>query len=397
MSAALPPSVGTISATRAIAVAAVLGTRPEAIKMAPVVAALGAREGVAVRLISTGQHREMLADALDPFGLVPDLDLGAMGAGGGLSGTSAAMLAGLGEAFADAPPDLVLVHGDTSSTLAGALAAFQARVPVGHVEAGLRTGDLDAPWPEEGNRKLVAAVARRHWAPTARARDALLAENVDPGAILVTGNTVVDALEATVARLEAEPALAREARSAVPLPEDGRRLVLVTGHRRESFGLGFERVCEALGRLAARGDVRIVYPVHLNPNVREPVLRLLGGRENVHLVEPQGYLPFVDLMRRAHLIVTDSGGIQEEAPALGVPVLVMRETTERPEALEAGTVALVGTDPERIVAAAARLLDDAAHHRAMARATNPYGDGRAAARIADDVVARFGAGPPAPA
>ena len=393
-------------ATRPIRASVVVGTRPEAIKLAPVVRALAGRGDVAVRLVSTGQHRDMLRDVLELFGLVADVDLDVTGApaaaaatapAAALSRTCAAMLAGLADAFAAEPPDVVLVHGDTSTTLAGALAAFHARVPVAHVEAGLRTGDLAAPWPEEGNRKLVAAVAARHYAPTAGARDALLAEGVDPGRVLVTGNTVIDALLAAVARLEAEPGLAAAARAATGLPDgvgdgrdEGRRLVLVTGHRRESFGGGFERICAALARLAERGDVDVVYPVHLNPAVQGPVRRLLGGARRVHLIPPQGYLAFVALMRAAHLILTDSGGIQEEAPALGVPVLVMRETTERPEAVAAGTVRLVGTDPDAIVAEAARLLDDPGHHARMGRAANPYGDGTAAPAIAADVAARFG-------
>ncbi len=389
----------------------VVGTRPEAIKMAPVVRALVARDDVDARLVCTGQHREMAGDVFALFELRPDANLDVLGVAGGLSGTCAAMLTGLGARFAAERPDVVLVHGDTSSTLAGAVAGFHARVPVAHVEAGLRTGDLSAPWPEEGNRKLVAAVAWRHYAPTVGARDALLAEGVAADDILVTGNTVIDALLSVTARLEAEPGLVREARAATGLPPEafgddphagagglsgglaggghGRRLVLVTGHRRENHGRGVEDICAALVRLAARGDVAVVYPVHPNPAVSGPVRALLGDVPRVHLVEPQGYLAFIELMRRAHLVITDSGGIQEEAPALGVPVLVMRDRTERPEAVAAGTVRLVGTDPDRIVAEAARLLDDPVHRRTMSRAANPYGDGTAATRIAADLVERL--------
>ena len=398
-------AMGTTARTGTIRrVDVVVGTRPEAIKMAPVVRSLAAAKGIDVRLVCTGQHRGMLDEVMTLFGLVPDIDLDVTSRATGLSGTCAAMLAGLSETFASARPEVVLVHGDTSTTLAGALAAFHARIPVAHVEAGLRTGDITAPWPEEGNRRLVAAVAARHYAPTVGARDALVAENVDPGSILVTGNTVIDALLATVDRLETEQGLAASVRAGTGLPSevgdgpssDGRHLVLVTGHRRESFGDGFERICTALERLAAREDIDVVYPVHPNPAVREPVRRRLGKAERVHLIEPQGYLAFVELMRAARLIVTDSGGIQEEAPSLGVPVLVMRETTERPEAVAAGTVRLVGTDADTIVAEAARLLDDPDHHARMSRATNPYGDGKAAQRIAADVAARLAAVPEGP-
>jgi UDP-N-acetylglucosamine 2-epimerase (non-hydrolysing) len=279
--------------------------------------------------------------------------------------------------------DRLLVHGDTTTTMAATLAAFYARVPVGHVEAGLRTGNLQAPWPEEMNRSVVGRIADLHFAPTETARASLLAENVAPGSIHVTGNTVIDALQEVVARLQTDAALAAETAAAFPFLDPARRLVLVTGHRRENFGQGFEQICLALKRIAAaRPDVQVVYPVHLNPNVQEPVRRILGDAPSVHLIAPQDYLPFVWLMNRAHLIITDSGGVQEEAPALGKPVLVMRDTTERPEALAAGTVRLVGTDAARIEAEALRLLDDAGAHAEMARALNPYGDGHAAERIA---------------
>ena len=360
----------------------VFGTRPEAIKMAPVVSALKATPGVETLVCVTAQHRQMLDQVLELFGLVPDDDLDVMAPGQSLPDLFTRILTGMSGVLAARRPDLVLVHGDTSTTLATALAAFYARIPVGHVEAGLRTGDLQAPWPEEANRRLTAPLSALHFAPTARSRDNLLAEGLPAAQVHVTGNTVIDALLSVVARIDADPALASSLAARFPFLDPSRKLVLVTGHRRENFGEGFEQMCRAIADLAARGDTQVVYPVHLNPNVQEPVKRILGGVAGVHLVEPLDYLPFVYLMSRAHLLLTDSGGIQEEAPSLGKPVLVMRDTTERPEAVEAGTVRLVGTDRARIVAEANRLLDDAAAHAAMARAHNPYGDGRAAARIA---------------
>ena len=370
----------------------VFGTRPEAIKMAPVVAALKATPGLETLVCVTAQHRQMLDQVLDLFGLVPDDDLDLMAPGQSLPDLFARILTGMSTVLEARRPDLVLVHGDTSTTLATALAAFYARVPVGHVEAGLRTGDLQAPWPEEANRRLTAPITTLHFAPTARSRDNLLAENLPAGSIHVTGNTVIDALLAVVGRIEAEPALATSLAARFPFLDAGKRLVLVTGHRRENFGEGFEQMCLAIRDLAQRGDTQVLYPVHLNPQVQAPVKRILGDVPGVVLVEPQDYLPFVYLMTRAHLILTDSGGIQEEAPSLGKPVLVMRDTTERPEAVEAGTVRLVGTDRARIVAEAARLLDDPDAHAAMARAHNPYGDGHAAARIAG-IIAGAGATP----
>lgn len=360
----------------------VFGTRPEAIKMAPVVSALKATPGVETLVCVTAQHRQMLDQVLELFGLVPDDDLDVMAPGQALPDLFARILTGMSGVLAARRPDLVLVHGDTSTTLATALAAFYARIPVGHVEAGLRTGDLQAPWPEEANRRLTAPLSALHFAPTARSRDNLLAEGLPAAQVHVTGNTVIDALLSVVARFDADPALAASLAARFPFLDPSRKLVLVTGHRRENFGEGFEQMCRAIAELAARGDTQVVYPVHLNPNVQEPVKRILGDVAGVHLIEPLDYLPFVYLMSRAHLLLTDSGGIQEEAPSLGKPVLVMRDTTERPEAVEAGTVRLVGTDRARIVAEAARLLDDEAAHAAMARAHNPYGDGRAAARIA---------------
>ena len=360
----------------------VFGTRPEAIKMAPVVDALRATPGIETLVTVTAQHRQMLDQVLDLFGLVPDEDLDLMAPDQTLPDLFGRILTGMTAVLQRRRPDLVLVHGDTSTTFAAALAAFYARVPVGHVEAGLRTGNLQAPWPEEANRRLTAPLTRLHFAPTERARQNLLAEGLSAADIHVTGNTVIDALLSVVARIQADAALEAELAARFPFLEAGKRLVLVTGHRRENFGEGFEQICLALRDIAARDDVQALYPVHLNPQVQEPVNRILAGVGNAFLIPPQDYLPFVHLMSRAHLILTDSGGIQEEAPSLGKPVLVMRETTERPEAVDAGTVRLVGTDRARIVAEAARLLDDDDAYAAMARAHNPYGDGQAARRIA---------------
>jgi UDP-N-acetylglucosamine 2-epimerase (non-hydrolysing) len=366
----------------------VFGTRPEAIKMAPVVEALKATPGIETLVAVTAQHRQMLDQVLDLFGIVPDDDLDVMAPGQALPDLFGRILSGMTEVLARRKPDLVLVHGDTSTTFATALAAFYAKVEIGHVEAGLRTGDLQAPWPEEANRRLTAPLTSLHFAPTEQSRANLLAENLPAGRVHVTGNTVIDALLAVVRRFEQDPALAAGLAEGFPFLDPGKRLVLITGHRRENFGGGFEQICLALRELAQRGDVQLVYPVHLNPQVQEPVNRILSGVDNVVLIPPQDYLPFVYLMSRAHLILTDSGGIQEEAPSLGKPVLVMRDTTERPEAVDAGTVRLVGTDRGRIVAEVTRLLDDPDAHRDMARAHNPYGDGLAARRIADIIAVR---------
>ena len=369
----------------------VFGTRPEAIKMAPVHAALAGTPGLELRVAVTAQHREMLDQVLRLFGIAPDHDLDLMTPGQGLTEITAAVLAGLKpilEAFA---PDLMLVHGDTTTTLAAALAAYYRQVAVGHVEAGLRTHDIYSPWPEEINRRLTGAIARLHFAPTPKAAENLRNEAVAPDSIAITGNTVIDALLEVVGRLEADPARSAALDRAFGI-DPSKRLILVTGHRRESFGDGFRRICAALARLAAREDVQIIYPVHLNPNVRGPVEERLGACARVQLIAPQDYLPFVHLMRRAHLILTDSGGVQEEAPSLGKPVLVMRETTERPEAVAAGTVRLVGTDPDLILREATALLDDPAAYAAMARAHNPYGDGRAAQRIRDAILDFLGLG-----
>ncbi|TAK55115.1 MAG: UDP-N-acetylglucosamine 2-epimerase (non-hydrolyzing) [Gammaproteobacteria bacterium] len=362
----------------------VIGTRPEAIKMAPVILRLARDARFQARVCVTGQHRAMLDSALGAFGLRPDYDLDLMKPGQQLADIAAATLMKLGAVFNDFGPDRVLVQGDTTTTLAAAISAYYQRIPVGHVEAGLRTGNLLAPWPEEGNRKLTTGIADLHFAPTTTSRRNLLAEGVPDERIFVTGNTVIDALLMTRARLEASAAdrMALDARYAW-LRRDA-PLILVTGHRRENFGTGFEEICLALTDLARLfSHCQIIYPVHLNPNVREPVFRILGGVPNIRLDEPADYEPFVYLMNRSTLIITDSGGVQEEAPSLGKPVLVMREVTERPEAVEAGTVRLVGTDRRRIVEEASRLLSDPEAYRAMSRAINPYGDGHAAERIVE--------------
>jgi UDP-N-acetylglucosamine 2-epimerase (non-hydrolysing) len=360
----------------------VFGTRPEAIKMAPVVHALQQTAGMNTRVCVTAQHRQMLDQVLQLFEIQPDFDLDLMTPGQDLTDITSNVLLGLRPVLKQWRPDWVLVHGDTTTTLAASLAAYYEKIPVGHVEAGLRTHNIYSPWPEEINRRIAGSVASAHFSPTAGARDNLLRENVDPQQIVVTGNTVIDALQEVVRRLRTDDGLRQSLHARFPFLDPGRRLILVTGHRRENFGAGFEHICHALRDLGQRSDVQIVYPVHLNPNVQEPVHRILGRCPHIHLIEPQDYLPFVFLMERAHLLLTDSGGIQEEAPSLGKPVLVMRDTTERPEAVEAGTVLLVGTDHDCIVAAATKLLGDPDAYQRMSQAHNPYGDGRAARRIA---------------
>jgi UDP-N-acetylglucosamine 2-epimerase (non-hydrolysing) len=363
----------------------VIGTRPEAIKMAPVISALNGASGVENLVCVTGQHRTMLDQVLQLFRIVPDHDLAIMKPGQTLADITTAVLTGLTRLFAEIRPDRVLVHGDTTTAMAATMAAFYARIPVAHVEAGLRTGDLQQPWPEEMNRKVIDSMADVLFAPTESSRANLLREGLENRRILVTGNTVIDALLHTVDRLRTDGALTAEMDARFSFLSENKRMILVTAHRRESFGGGFERICHALATLGDRGDTSVVYPVHLNPNVREPVMRLLGDRPNVHLIEPQDYLPFVHLMERSTLIVTDSGGLQEEAPSLGKPVLVMRDVTERPEAVEAGTVQLVGTDVDRIVGSANRLLDDERAYAQARRAHNPYGDGHAAKRIVKEL------------
>ena len=372
----------------------VFGTRPEAIKMAPVLQALAAEPGMRPILCVTGQHREMLDSALAAFGLTPHHDLAIMRPGQDLNAMMAAVLAGLGPLLARLRPDWLLVHGDTTTALAATLAGFHAGVPVGHVEAGLRSGDLARPWPEEMNRVVVDRLARLHFAPTPAARDNLLREGLDPAGIEVTGNTVIDALRLAQTRLAADGALRARIEAGWPRLDPARRLILVTAHRRESQGAPFEAICRALIRVAARADVELVYPLHLNPAVGDPARRLLGGLPRLHLLPPQDYLAFTHLLGRAELVLTDSGGLQEEAPALGKPVLVMRAVTERPEAVAAGTVELVGLAEQGIVAAVDRVLDDATHAARFSRAVNPYGDGQAAGRIVARL-RREGSRPPA--
>ena len=365
----------------------IFGTRPEAIKMAPLVLALAADERFEAKVCVTGQHREMLDQVLGLFSIIPDYDLKIMKPGQDLTDVTTAILQGLKAVLTEFKPDIVLVHGDTATTFAASLAAYYQQIPVAHVEAGLRTGNLYSPWPEEGNRKLTGALAKLNFAPTETSQDNLLREGVNPDNIVVTGNTVIDALLDVVKRLDQDPQLLAQASAPAAFLDPARKLILVTGHRRESFGDGFERICQALMEVAQQHpEVDIVYPVHLNPNVREPVNRLLNGIGNIYLIAPLDYLPFVHMMTRAHIILTDSGGIQEEAPSLGKPVLVMRDTTERPEAVSAGTVKLVGTNTADIVRELNRLLVDTSAYRDMSYAHNPYGDGNACQRILEALI-----------
>ena len=359
----------------------VVGTRPEAIKMAPVILALKKEASLEVHVVATAQHREMLDQVLNLFEIVPEYDLNLMRPGQDLTDITSNVLLGMRGVLRQWRPDWVLVHGDTTTTCAAALAAYYEKIPVGHVEAGLRTGNIYSPWPEEMNRRIAGAITTLHFAPTLLARENLLKENVPTERIRVTGNTVIDALQAVVARIKSDTALEHSLANLFTFLDPDKRLILVTGHRRENFGDGFERICQALLELSMLNDVEILYPVHLNPNVQEPVNRILANRPNIHLIEPQDYLPFVYLMDRSYIIITDSGGVQEEAPSLGKPVLVMRDTTERPEAVEAGTVILVGTDADAIVREATRLLVNTDAYEQMARSHNPYGDGKACSRI----------------
>lgn len=368
----------------------VFGTRPEAIKMAPLALSLAADERFDSKVCVTGQHRQMLDQVLDLFELKPDFDLSVMKPGQDLTGVTTAILTGMKDVLASCKPDIVLVHGDTATTFAASLAAYYQQIPVAHVEAGLRTGNLYSPWPEEANRKLTGALATLHFAPTENSKTNLLREGVDPKSIRVTGNTVIDALLEVIERLDKDVELGKRAAAPTAFLDRNRKLILVTGHRRESFGGGFERICQALLETAKQHpEVDIVYPVHLNPQVQEPVNRLLAGVGNIHLIEPLDYLPFVYLMSRAHVILTDSGGIQEEAPSLGKPVLVMRDTTERPEAVAAGTVKLVGTDAGRIVSELHKLLTSSIAYQEMSFAHNPYGDGKACQCICDALAESF--------
>lgn len=369
----------------------VFGTRPEAIKMAPIVKAFQDTRNIDVRVCVTGQHREMLDQVLNLFEITPEYDLNIMKPGQDLTDVTTAILQGLKPVFADFQPDRILVHGDTATSFAATLAAYYHRIAVGHVEAGLRTGNIYSPWPEEGMRRLTGGIADQHYTPTISSLKNLIMENIAPETIFVTGNSVIDALLEVSQRIDSNVNMNADLAGRFPFLDQSKKLILVTGHRRENHGDGFERICKALATLAQRDDVQIVYPVHLNPNVQEPVNRNLKGLNNVHLIEPQDYLPFVYLMKQSYLILTDSGGIQEEAPTLGKPVLCMRDTTERPAAVKAGTVRLVGTSDEAIVSETVRLLDDELAYKMMSQANNPYGDGKTSQRIVEAVLGLDGA------
>jgi UDP-N-acetylglucosamine 2-epimerase (non-hydrolysing) len=366
----------------------VFGTRPEAIKMAPVTREIS--KSLDVKVCVTAQHREMLCQVLDLFDIIPDYDLNIMKAGQDLYELTSNVLLEMRPVLSKEKPDIVLVHGDTTTSMATSLAAFYKQIPVGHVEAGLRTFNIHSPFPEEVNRQMTRIVTSYHFAPTEQARQNLLAENVDDERIIVTGNTVIDALLSVVSKARTVP-FSDDLLARLPFLEDERtpRIVLVTGHRRENFGQGFENICQALCELAMLyPQVQIIYPVHLNPNVQEPVNRILSKVSNIHLIKPMDYIPFVKLMDISYLILTDSGGVQEEAPSLGKPVLVMRDTTERPEAVAAGTVKLVGANRDKIVDALRNLLEDEIAYKQMARTHNPYGDGQASKRIRDFLMTR---------
>ena len=367
-----------------------VGTRPEAIKMAPLIRVLSENERFETEICVTGQHRQMLDQVLDIFEIRPDYDLDLMREGQSLPEITSNVLTKMGDVYEDSNPDLVLVHGDTSTTFAAALAAFYRKIPVGHVEAGLRTGNLLSPWPEEANRKLAGVLAELHFAPTQRARENLLTEGYAEDRIYVTGNTVIDALLMTREKLEKCLKVQKNCIQSTHFLREERRIVLITGHRRENFGKGFKRICTAIRQLAKRfPEVDFVYPVHLNPKVQVPVSHLLAGLENVALIRPLDYSSFVYLMNRSHIILTDSGGIQEEAPTFRKPVLVMRDTTERPEALEYGTARLVGTKVSAITEGVSLLLTSDLDYIRMSRSANPYGDGKACQRIVATLIRKF--------
>lgn len=363
-------------------VLSVFGTRPEAIKMAPLAIKLNDDPQINAKICVTGQHREMLDQVLELFNLTPDYDLNVMHLSKDLTDITCNILSGLREVLLEFEPDIILVHGDTSTTFAATLAGYYKKIPVGHIEAGLRTGNIYSPWPEEGNRKLTGSLAELHFSPTKNSELNLLREGVNPSNIYITGNTVIDALFEILKKIEDDRQLKESLDSQFSFLDFNKKVLLVTGHRRESFGQGFENICQALSKISQDfPDLQIVYPVHLNPNVRKPVKKYLNYLENVFLIEPLDYLPFVYLMNKSFLILTDSGGIQEEAPSLGIPVLVMRDTTERPEAVEAGTVKLVGTDVEVIVSEVTRLINEDDKYQQMSYAHNPYGDGKASLKI----------------
>lgn len=365
----------------------IFGTRPEAIKMAPLVKRLALEPGVTSLICVTGQHRTMLQQVMDVFDITADYDLDIMAPNQTLNSIGSRIFTALDPILERLNPDRVLVHGDTTTAAIAGLAAFHRRIPVAHVEAGLRTGDLSQPWPEEMNRRVLDVISDLLLVPTVGASNHLKLENLN-GRVVITGNTVIDALKMTTRRLDENPQLAADVDARLPTLDPDRKLLLVTGHRRENFGEGFLGICNALAALARRGDMEIVYPVHLNPNVQEPVNRILSGLKNVHLIDPLDYLSFVRLMQRAYVILTDSGGVQEEAPSLGKPVLVMRDVTERPEAIAAGTVQLVGTNADRIIAAVVQLYDRRADYLQASQANNPYGDGLACERIVDTLMGR---------
>lgn len=360
----------------------IFGTRPEAIKMAPLIIQLKSNKNFDVSVCVTAQHRSMLDQVLRLFNITPDYDLDIMKPGQGLPGITSSILKKLENVIKDFMPHLVIVHGDTTTTLGATLAAYYERIPVAHVEAGLRTGNIYSPWPEEGNRKITTALSNIHFAPTLNSKNNLLKENIKEKDIQVTGNTVIDALLLVKNKFENNTEINKEMSTKFSMIDPSKKLILVTGHRRESFGQGFEQICKALKEITDKiENCQIIYPVHLNPNVQEPVKRILGDNQNVHLIEPQDYMPFIYLMTKSFIILTDSGGIQEEAPALGKPVLVMRENTERPEAVNAGTVKLVGTEVNTIVKNVKDLFTNEKEYKKMSEAINPYGDGTSAKQI----------------
>jgi UDP-N-acetylglucosamine 2-epimerase (non-hydrolysing) len=365
----------------------VFGTRPEAIKMAPLVKAFEQENSIESKVCVTAQHREMLDQVLEMFDIKPDYDLNLMKPGQDLYDITSNVLLGMKRVLSEFQPDVVLVHGDTTTTSSASLAAFYQKIKVGHVEAGLRTGDIYSPWPEEANRQITGILANYHFAPTTTSRDNLLKENKNPNDIIVTGNTVIDALFLALDKIENDEELKAKIINSINSQyklQDDKKIILVTGHRRENFGDGFINICEALKTIAVNNpDIDIVYPVHLNPNVQKPVKEILSNTSNVHLINPLQYESFIYMMNKSYFIITDSGGVQEEAPSLGKPVLVMRDTTERPEAVEAGTVKLVGTNKESIVNEAQKLLDNQDEYNTMAKAHNPYGDGKACERIVE--------------
>ena len=365
----------------------VFGTRPEAIKMAPLIQELKSSKSCSIHVCVTGQHRQMLDQVLELFNIRPDTDLNIMEPGQDLTGITCRVLAGMRDVIASWRPDWIVVQGDTTTTMGASLAAFYQKISVAHVEAGLRTGNIYSPWPEEINRRVAGAIALLHFPPTEQCAANLKKEGVNPDRIHVTGNTVIDALLGTVQRIRTEQKLRKDLEQQFSFLNPARKLILVTGHRRESFGKGIEHLGKALRRLSERNDIELLYPVHLNPNVQEPIKRLLHDSPSVHLIDPLDYLPFVYAMDRSYLIITDSGGVQEEAPSLGKPVLVTRETTERPEGVTAGTSLLVGTDENRIVAEAERLLDSETEYKRRSGIHNPYGDGHASERIAEILMA----------